>query len=192
MIHISGRLYRRNPWVDTAKGKSPNFEAYLSEPIAFFMREFTGMTLPVANFLVKNVFCILDRPTDDTQRISAREFGVWVRDLPDHMTASPQVALARRQVLPSEVQDCQVPLAQHRQHGKLSNCLRTNQDKFRKPRSGRSLPSPGYRPENDREHVNSEEFFDAGSGSYFGEISLEMSGHTWFTVGRSPRESSWL
>src|SRR5579863_3368612 len=99
MIHISGRLYRRNPWVDTAKGKSPNFEAYLSEPIAFFMREFTGMTLPVANFLVKNVFCILDRPTDDTQRISAREFGVWVRDLPDHMTASPQVALARRQVL---------------------------------------------------------------------------------------------
>ena len=156
------------------------------------MREFSGMTLPVANFLVRNVFCILDRPTDDTQRISAREFGVWVRDLPDNMTASPQVALARRQVLPSEVQDCQVPLAQPRQHGKPSNCLRTNQDKFGKPRSGRSLPIPGYHPENDREYVNSEEFFDADSGSYLREISLGTSGHTWFTVGSSPRKPSWL
>ena len=55
------------------------------------MRRFTGMTLPVANFLVDNVFCILDDPTDDSQRIGAREFGVWVRDLPTLMTA-PQPA----------------------------------------------------------------------------------------------------
>jgi hypothetical protein len=53
------------------------------------MRRFTGMTLPVANFLVENVFCILDYPTDDSQRIGAREFGVWVRDLPTLM-AAPQ------------------------------------------------------------------------------------------------------
>lgn len=53
------------------------------------MRRFTGMTLPVANFLVENVFCILDDPTDDSQRIGAREFGVWVRDLPTLM-AAPQ------------------------------------------------------------------------------------------------------
>ncbi|KAH8978911.1 hypothetical protein EDB86DRAFT_2836367 [Lactarius hatsudake] len=33
-------------------------------------------TLPVANFLVENVFCILDDPTEDSQRIGAREFGV--------------------------------------------------------------------------------------------------------------------
>ena len=43
------------------------------------------MTLPVANFLVENVFCILDDPTDDSQRIGAREFGLWVRDLPTLM-----------------------------------------------------------------------------------------------------------
>jgi hypothetical protein len=55
------------------------------------MRRFSGMTLPVANFLVENVFCILDDPTDDSQRIGAREFGVWVRDLPTLM-AAPQPA----------------------------------------------------------------------------------------------------
>ena len=46
------------------------------------------MTLPVANFLVENVFCILDNPTDDSQRIGAREFGVWIRDLPTLIGAS--------------------------------------------------------------------------------------------------------
>ena len=52
------------------------------------MRRFAGMTFPVANFLVENVFCVLDEPSDDSQRIGAREFGVWVRDLPAHMGAS--------------------------------------------------------------------------------------------------------
>jgi hypothetical protein len=52
------------------------------------MRRFAGMTLPVADFLVKNVFCILDDPTDDLQRIGAREFGWWIRDLPTLMGAS--------------------------------------------------------------------------------------------------------
>ena len=46
-----------------------------------FMWRFAGMTLPVANFLVESVFCILDDPTDDPQRIGAPEFGVWIRDL---------------------------------------------------------------------------------------------------------------
>ncbi|KAI0256452.1 hypothetical protein BJV78DRAFT_467960 [Lactifluus subvellereus] len=52
------------------------------------MRRFAGMTLPVANLLIESVFCILDNPTDDPQRISAHEFGVWVRDLPTLMGAS--------------------------------------------------------------------------------------------------------
>lgn len=49
------------------------------------------MTLPVANFLVENVFCILEDPTDDSQRIGAREFGIWVRDLPTFMAAAQPV-----------------------------------------------------------------------------------------------------
>src|SRR5258707_14537960 len=47
------------------------------------------MTLPVANFLVENVFCILEDPTDDSQLIGACEFGEWVRDLPTLMAAPP-------------------------------------------------------------------------------------------------------
>ena len=46
------------------------------------------MTLPVANFLVENVFCILDDHTDDSRRIGAHEFGLWVRDLPALMAPS--------------------------------------------------------------------------------------------------------
>src|SRR5260370_19504478 len=49
------------------------------------------MTLPVANFLVKNVFCILEDPTDDSQLIGACEFGEWVQDLPTLMAAPPSV-----------------------------------------------------------------------------------------------------
>src|SRR5258708_4330274 len=47
------------------------------------------MTLPVANFLVENVFCILEDPTDDSQLIGACEFGEWVQDLPTLMAAPP-------------------------------------------------------------------------------------------------------
>ncbi|KAH9980443.1 hypothetical protein BJV74DRAFT_857110 [Russula compacta] len=50
-----------------------SFEQYLAHPTNFFMRQFTGMTLPVANFLVDKVFCILEDPTNDSQRIGARE-----------------------------------------------------------------------------------------------------------------------
>jgi hypothetical protein len=87
----SHRLYHCNPWVDTVKDGCYSFDQYLSNPTNFFMRRFSGMTLPVANFLVENVFCILDDPTDDSQRIGAREFGVWIRDLPTLM-AAPQPA----------------------------------------------------------------------------------------------------
>jgi len=85
------RLYHCNPWVDTVQDGYSSFDQYLSNPTSFFMRRFTGMTLPVANFLVENVFCILGDPTDDSQRISAREFGIWVRDLPTLMVASQSV-----------------------------------------------------------------------------------------------------
>ena len=85
---IASRLYHYNPWMDTATGECSSFQLYLSNPTNFFMRRFAGMTLPVANFLVENVFCILDDPTDDSQRIGAREFGVWIRDLPTLIGAS--------------------------------------------------------------------------------------------------------
>ncbi|KAH8996405.1 kinase-like protein [Lactarius hatsudake] len=76
----------------------------------FFMRRFAGMTLPVANFLVENVFCILDDPTDDSQRIGAREFGVWIRDLPTLMGAS-QPATRTHSRVPSTASILGHPLA---------------------------------------------------------------------------------
>jgi hypothetical protein len=65
------------------------------------MRRFTGMTSLVATFLVKNVFCILDDPTDDSQRINAREFGVWIRDLPTLMGASQPMTPTHTRVPPA-------------------------------------------------------------------------------------------
>src|SRR5258708_25730097 len=56
------------------------------------------MTLPVANFLVKNVFCILKDPTDDSQLIGACEFGEWVQDLPTLMAALPSVTHSHSRV----------------------------------------------------------------------------------------------
>jgi hypothetical protein len=46
------------------------------------------MTFPVANFLVDNVFYILDDLTADSRHIGVHEFGVRVRDLPTLMGAS--------------------------------------------------------------------------------------------------------
>jgi hypothetical protein len=74
--------------MDTATGECSSFELYRSNPTNFFMRRFATMTLPVANFLVENVFCILDDPTDDSQRIGTRAFGVWIRDLPTLLGSS--------------------------------------------------------------------------------------------------------
>jgi hypothetical protein len=43
------------------------------------------MTPAVADFLANRVFCIIGDSADDSQRISAREFGNWVKDLPTLM-----------------------------------------------------------------------------------------------------------
>src|SRR5260370_10427536 len=56
------------------------------------------MPLPVANFLVDNLFCILKDPTDDSQLIGACEFGEWVRDLPTLMAAPPSVTHSHSRV----------------------------------------------------------------------------------------------
>lgn len=79
------RLYHINPWSDAAEGVCPSFKAYRQQPEAFFLQRFAGMTPAVAQFLTQRVFCILseDDPLDHYgKRVSARELGRWVRDLP--------------------------------------------------------------------------------------------------------------
>lgn len=46
------------------------------------MYRFTGMTRPVAEFLANRVFCILDDSGDDSPRVTASEFGMWIKNLP--------------------------------------------------------------------------------------------------------------
>lgn len=76
------RLYHFNPWTDTCQGACSSFDLYRRDPVNFFMYRFTGMTRPVAEFLANRVFCILDDPGDDSPRVTASEFGMWVKNLP--------------------------------------------------------------------------------------------------------------
>ncbi|OCH92460.1 kinase-like protein [Obba rivulosa] len=87
-IVLINMLYHYNPWTDTTQGVCPSFEAFRQQPVAFFMQRFVGMTAPVAEFLATRVFCILPDPADGSPRVSAHDFGMWVRDLPA-MLASP-------------------------------------------------------------------------------------------------------
>ncbi|KZP34261.1 kinase-like protein [Athelia psychrophila] len=81
-IVLINMLYHFNPWQDTADRVCSSFDLYKLQPVEFFMQRFTGMTRPVAEFLAGRVFCILEDPKDDSQRISARELGAWVKELP--------------------------------------------------------------------------------------------------------------
>ena len=80
------RLYHYNPWTDTAEGACSSFELYRQDPTAFFLERFAGMTMPVARFLATRVFCLLGSTSDGSPRVSADEFGVWVKDLPAHFS----------------------------------------------------------------------------------------------------------
>jgi serine/threonine protein kinase len=81
-IVLINMLYHCNPWTDTEKGACPSFDLYLHDPVNFFMNRFVGITRPVADFLASRVFCVLENPVDDSQRISAQGFGLWVKHLP--------------------------------------------------------------------------------------------------------------
>ncbi|KXN90173.1 Negative regulator of sexual conjugation and meiosis [Leucoagaricus sp. SymC.cos] len=81
-IVLINMLYHFNPWTDTSQGACPSFDLYRRDPVNFFMYRFTGMTRPVAEFLANRVFCILDDPGDDSPRVTASEFGMWIKNLP--------------------------------------------------------------------------------------------------------------
>ncbi|KAG6920098.1 hypothetical protein DXG01_010166 [Tephrocybe rancida] len=81
-IVLINMLYHSNPWTDTSQGACSSFDLYRRDPVNFFMSRFAGMTRPVAEHLANKVFCILEDPEDDTPRITAGEFGTWVRHLP--------------------------------------------------------------------------------------------------------------
>ncbi|KAJ7128907.1 hypothetical protein C8R43DRAFT_1026320 [Mycena crocata] len=82
-IVLINMLYHYNPWTDTKQGACNSFDLFRQQPVNFFMQRFVGMTRPVAEHLANKVFNVLDDPKDDSERISAAEFGIWAKDLPD-------------------------------------------------------------------------------------------------------------
>ncbi|KIJ49587.1 hypothetical protein M422DRAFT_27953 [Sphaerobolus stellatus SS14] len=88
-IVLINMLYHHNPWSDTTDGVCPSFEAFRREPVNFFMQRFTGMTRQVAEFLANRVFCIIeDTPNGEADRITAEEFGLWIKHLPAMLAQS--------------------------------------------------------------------------------------------------------
>ncbi|KAF8893851.1 kinase-like domain-containing protein [Infundibulicybe gibba] len=94
-IVLINMLYHFNPWTDTAQGTCSSFDIYRRDPINFFMYRFTGMTRPVAEFLAMRVFCLLEDPEDDSQRITAADFGAWAKHLPGLLGTQPGSAIHR-------------------------------------------------------------------------------------------------
>jgi hypothetical protein len=82
-IVLINMLYHYNPWTDTKQGACNSFDLFRQQPVTFFMQRFVGMTRPVAEHLANKVFNVLDDPKDDSERISAADFGIWAKDLPD-------------------------------------------------------------------------------------------------------------
>ncbi|KAJ7211414.1 hypothetical protein GGX14DRAFT_450181, partial [Mycena pura] len=82
-VLLINMIYHYNPWTDTKVGECKLFDLFRQQPVTLFMQRFSGMTRPVAEHLAYKVFDILDDPADDSQRISAADFGLWVKDLPD-------------------------------------------------------------------------------------------------------------
>lgn len=76
-IVLINMLFHRNPWKDPTDG-DPNFDTFMIDPISFFQSKFTGIGKEVSTYLAEHVLC-----TEVEDRVSARELGQWIRNLPD-------------------------------------------------------------------------------------------------------------
>ena len=70
-------LFHRNPWKDPTEG-DPNFDNFLRDPTGFLLSKFTGVGRDVAAYLASHVLC-----AEVEDRVTARDFAVWVKNLPD-------------------------------------------------------------------------------------------------------------
>ncbi|WWD22336.1 hypothetical protein CI109_106827 [Kwoniella shandongensis] len=76
-IVLINMLFHRNPWKDPTYG-DPNFDNFLMDPVGFLLSKFTGIGREVASYLADHVLCI-----DVEARITARDFGKWIKSLPE-------------------------------------------------------------------------------------------------------------
>ena len=85
-------LFHRNPWKDPTPG-DPNFDNFLHDPTGFLLSKFTGIGREVASYLADHVLC-----TEVEARVGARQFGLWIKTLPDMIggrKAMNQLKMAR-------------------------------------------------------------------------------------------------
>ncbi|RDX50141.1 kinase-like protein [Lentinus brumalis] len=151
-IVLINMLYHYNPWTDTTLGVCSSFELYRQQPVNFFMQRFTGMTLPVAEFLANNVFCILDDPKDDSKRISARDFGLWIKDLPT-LLGGPSHSHTRT-VSISSVQGHRLASIPHSRRPSLRNSMVAGETISRRASRNFSRP-PSFAPAYEHKRENS-------------------------------------
>ncbi|TBU21243.1 hypothetical protein BD311DRAFT_811634 [Dichomitus squalens] len=91
--------------IRSARSLSLSSSSDIADPIsAQPQQRFSGMTLPVAEFLANNVFCLLDDHKDDSKRISARAFGNWIKDLPN-LLGGPSIRRHTRNISTASVQE---------------------------------------------------------------------------------------
>jgi serine/threonine protein kinase len=76
-IVLINMLFHRNPWKDPTEGDM-NFDNFLRDPTAFLLTKFTGIGREVATYLACHVLC-----TEVEDRVTARDFGKWVKTLPE-------------------------------------------------------------------------------------------------------------
>ena len=76
-IVLINMLFHRNPWKDPTEGDS-NFDNFLRDPTGFLLAKFTGIGREVAAYLACHVLC-----TEVEDRVTARDFGIWIKSLPD-------------------------------------------------------------------------------------------------------------
>jgi serine/threonine protein kinase len=76
-IVIINMLFHRNPWKDPTEG-DPNFDSFLQDPMSFLQTKFSGIGKEVSTYLATRVLC-----TEVEDRVTARQFGEWVRNLPE-------------------------------------------------------------------------------------------------------------
>lgn len=81
-IVLLNLLYHRCPWADPTLADA-DFLAFRREPVAFLHDRFEGMTSEVAIYLSTRVFCEVTPGT--RKRVTAGQFGAWVKDLLNHM-----------------------------------------------------------------------------------------------------------
>lgn len=75
-IVLINMLFHRQPWADPVQGDY-NFDDFIASPTDFLLNKFTGIGREVATFLAEHVFSL-----HVENRVSAREFGHWARNLP--------------------------------------------------------------------------------------------------------------